>query len=380
MCALAQPHNPHDRIYRVTPLSHDYISSDLFPEIRLPPPEPKKRPPARKSKPKAPLITQATTLPPPSATPTTEPTAACVAQADAESMAAVLALHPDYRILRRLKPCVQWPGEGAQAVTRIVVLDTETTGLDHSKDKIIELALLRVDVDTATGLPVGAVQVYDGLEDPGMVIPKEVIEITGLTDADVQGQRLDEGRIAQLLEGVDIVIAHNAGFDRPFAEDRIPQFSRLAWACSFADIDWKAQGRSSAKLESLAQALGLFYDAHRAEMDCHALLAVLVDKLPQASHTGLAHLMAAAKKPSFRLQATHAPFDAKDQLKARGYRWNGEQKVWHTRLGDEAALQSECEWLKATVYHQRSAVVQVEKLSSAVKYSSRPGEILHRQL
>lgn len=346
--------------------------------------EPKKRPPARSTKVKAPA---APSVPPQAiyapSTPAALVPAVCAtgsAEADAESMAAALALHPDYRILRRLKPCVQWPGEGAESVIRIAVLDTETTGLDHSKDKIIELALLLVDVDSATGLPVGPVQVYDGLEDPGMPIPKEVVEITGLTDADVQGQRLDEGRIAALLEGVDIVIAHNAGFDRPFAEGRIPQFSRLAWACSFADIDWKAQGRSSAKLENLAQALGLFYDAHRAEMDCHALLAVLVDKLPNALHTGLAHLIAAAKKPTFRLQATHAPFDAKDQLKARGYRWNADQKVWHTRLGDDAALQAECEWLKATVYHQRSAVVQVEKLNSAVKYSARPGEILHRQL
>ena len=34
-------------------------------------------------------------------------------------------------------------------------------------------------------------------------------------------------------------------------------------------------GQGSAKLESLALACGWFYDAHRAETDCHALLAVL---------------------------------------------------------------------------------------------------------
>jgi DNA polymerase-3 subunit epsilon len=179
---------------------------------------------------------------------------------------------------------------------------------------------------------------------------------------------------------VDVVIAHNAGFDRPFCEARLPRFRHLNWACSFADIDWKAQGRGSAKLENLAQALGLFYDAHRAEMDCHALLAVLVAPLPADSHTGLAHLLKAAQKPTYRLQATSAPFDAKDKLKARGYRWNADQKVWHARLDDDAALQLECDWLKANVYTQRNAVVQIERLDSAVKYSSRPGEVLHRQL
>lgn len=356
-------------------MNNDLQSSDLFPEIRIEPVAPKKRA-VRSSKAAASSTPAASSVFTPLAAPA--PVLASPAAA-AETMAVTLEAHPDYRVLRRLKPCVQWPQGAAQGVIRIVVLDTETTGLDQSKDKIMELALLRVDVDTATGLPVGEVQVYDGLEDPGMPIPKEVVAITGITDADVQGQRLDEDRIAQLLDGVDVVIAHNAGFDRPFCEARLPRFRQLNWACSFADIDWKAQGRGSAKLENLAQALGLFYDAHRAEMDCHALLAVLVAPLPAESHTGLAHLLKAAKKPTYRLQATNAPFDAKDKLKARGYRWNADQKVWHTRMDDELALQLECDWLKANVY-QRSAVVQVEKLDSAVKYSSRAGEVLHRQL
>ncbi|QDL56759.1 DNA polymerase III subunit epsilon [Rhodoferax aquaticus] len=303
-----------------------------------------------------------------------------LAQQDPEALATVLEAHPDYRLLRRLKPRLHWDGAASQGLVRVVILDTETTGLDHGKDKIMELALLRLDLDSATGLPVGDVQVYDGLQDPGMPIPADVVAITGLTQADVAGQTLDEARIAELLADVDLVIAHNAGFDRPFVEARIPRFRELAWACSFADIDWKAQWRSSAKLENLAQALGLFYDAHRAEMDCHALLAVLAQPLPVPGHSGLAHLVEASAHASYRLQANHAPFDAKDLLKARGYRWNAEQKVWHTFLKDGGTLQTECEWLKEHVYHQRSVVVQLEKLDAHVKYASRQGELIHRQL
>ncbi len=262
----------------------------------------------------------------------------------------------------------------------MLVLDTETTGLDHSKDKIMELALLRFDMDLATGLPTGTMQVYDGLEDPGLPIPKEVQEITGITNAMVRDQRLDAARIADLLDGVDLVIAHNAGFDRPFCEARFERFRHLTWACSFADIPWKEQGKRSAKLESLAMDMGWFYDAHRAEMDCHALLAVLTAHMPQSSHTGLAHLVEQARKPSYRLMATNAPFDAKDKLKARGYRWSAEQKVWHTRAVDGQALQAEFDWLKENAYHQRAAVVQFEKLDALVRYSSRTGELLHHQL
>ena len=159
------------------------------------------------------------------------------------------------------------------------------------------------------------------------------------------------------------------------------RFRELAWACSLADIDWKAQGRNSSKLEALALELGWFYDAHRAEMDCHALLAVLIAPLPKSpERNGLAALLAAAQRPALRLFATHAPFDSKDLLKARGYRWNAEQKVWFTRISDEVSLEAECEWLKAEVYGGRHAVVAIEQSDALAKYSSRGGRMVQRQL
>ncbi|MEO5796486.1 MAG: 3'-5' exonuclease [Rhodoferax sp.] len=311
--------------------------------------------------------------------PVPEPKSATPAN-DAETLALQLEQHPDYRVLRRLVPQLQFAAAPALGVKRLLVLDTETTGLEHSRDKIIELALLRVDIDIATGLPCGPVQVYDGLEDPGQPIPDIARKITGIDDSMVAGQALDEVRIAELLDGVDLVVAHNAGFDRPFVEARLPAFAAKAWACSFADIDWKQEGRDSAKLTALALDLGLFYDAHRAEMDCHALLAVLQAALPVAGHTGLAHLLAATEGTRYRLQATGAPFDAKDALKERGYRWDAAHKVWHTRLTDEAALQLECDWLAVAVYSGRAARVQVEALDAHVRYANRPGILSWKSL
>ena len=299
---------------------------------------------------------------------------------DVELMAATLERHPDYRVLRRLVPRHHFDRTAQGPITRVLLLDTETTGLDHARDKIIELALLRVDVDTTTGLPVGELAVYDGLEDPGVPISKEIETITGISNDMVRGQQLDLARVAAMLADADLVIAHNAGFDRPFCEARIPAFAQLPWGCSFADIDWKKEGRGSAKLEYLALELGWFYDAHRAEVDCHALLAVLAAMLPASGQSGLARIIAASQRPSYRLQATNAPFEAKDLLKARAYRWNAEQKVWHTRLDDEAELNAELAWLKATVFGGRAARVQVEKLDARVKYSSRTGELAMHQV
>ncbi|MBY0464592.1 MAG: DNA polymerase III subunit epsilon [Burkholderiales bacterium] len=351
----------------------------------------------------------------PSATPAIPPVP--VVALTAEDMALTLEAHPDYRVLRRLVPTLDFGMPTGQPVVSappirlrtLLVLDTETTGLDATRDKVIELALLRVTVDAGTGRPVGAVQVYDGLEDPGMPVPPHITDITGITTDMVRGQQLDEVRVAELLQGVDLVVAHNAGFDRPFVEARLPAFAHIPWACSWADVDWKALGQGSAKLESLALACGWFYDAHRAETDCHALLAVLAqpvacfasgtghtaadagapggllgaspqageltaDPAPQVpSPTVLNTLLDAAEQTHHKLQATGAPFDAKDVLKARGYRWDGTQRVWGTLLRSEAALAAELAWLAEAVYGGRSTRVRVESLTATQRYANRPG-------
>lgn len=352
----------------------------MFPEL----PKAAVPPPPRKRKAASAKAASKSTMTPPHQAKTFAGAGASPAASlasDTEACAALLDAHPDYRVLRRLPVRLHWDDTPTTGRTRVLILDTETTGLDPSKEKIIELAMLRLDVDTATGQPLGLLQVFDELEDPGRAIPKEVVALTGITDVDVQGKRLDEARIAAMLDGVDVVIAHNAAFDRPFCEARIPQFRDLAWACSFADIDWKAQGRHSSKLEALALELGWFYDAHRAEMDCHALLAVLCAPLPKSpERNGLTTLLAAVRRPALRIYATHAPFDAKDLLKARGYRWNAEQKVWSSRLADEAALEAECEWLKTDVYGGRHAVVAIEQSDARAKYASRGGRVVQRQL
>lgn len=296
-----------------------------------------------------------------------------------DDLARQLELHPDFRVLRRLVPLLDYgpspTTEGQGAALRVLILDTETTGLSHASDRIIELAFLLVSVDPATGRPFGPVDTFEGFEDPGMPIPEVARQITGISDEMVRGQRLDEARVTALLERADLVIAHNAGFDRPFVEARFPGFAHKPWACSFADIDWKAQGAESAKLSALAQDRGWFYDAHRALVDCHALLQVLAHSGADNGPTGLSRLIAAAAQPSHKLRATGSPFESKDLLKARGYRWDAASKVWFCTLGGDAALQDELAWLRAEVYGSRRAQVEVEALDALTRYSPRGGRV-----
>jgi DNA polymerase-3 subunit epsilon len=305
-----------------------------------------------------------------------------------EEMARRLEQDPDFRVLRRLVPIADFgpaptapeAGQTTPGFQRVLVLDTETTGLVHRADRIIELAMLLVQVDTATGLPFGPVELFEGFEDPGMPIPAIAREVTGISDDMVQGHRLDDQQVEAMVSRADLVVAHNAGFDRPFVEARFPGFAEKAWACSFADIDWKAAGAGSSKLSALAQDHGWFYDAHRAQVDCHALLQVLARPVGKAPATGLAQLIAAASTPSFKLRATGSPFESKDALKSRGYRWDGDAKVWYCTLADQARLDAELAWLKAEVYGRRSARVEIETLDSLVRYSARSGDVSQRAL
>jgi DNA polymerase-3 subunit epsilon len=296
-------------------------------------------------------------------------------------MAQQLEADAGYRVLRRLVPIADFgPAPDSPDVRRVLVLDTETTGLSHQTDKIIELAMLLVQVDASTGLPFGPVELFEGFEDPGMPIPDIAKEITGISDDMVQGQQLDDTLVEAMVARADVVVAHNAGFDRPFVEARFPGFAGKAWACSFADIDWKAAGAGSSKLSALAQDHGWFYDAHRAQVDCHALLQVLAKPVPKSSSTGLAQLIAAASKPSFKLRATGSPFESKDLLKSRGYRWDADAKVWFCTLPDAQRLDEELQWLKAEVYGRRNAQVDIEALDAQVRHSARAGERSQRDV
>lgn len=305
-----------------------------------------------------------------------------------EDMARLLEQDANYRVLRRLVPITDYgpaPSapellQSAAGTRNVLVLDTETTGLSHQADKIIELAMLLVQADVASGMPFGSVECFEGFEDPGMPIPAVAKEVTGISDDMVKGHRLDDQQVAAMVARADLIVAHNAGFDRPFVEARFPCFAQKAWACSFADIDWKAAGAGSSKLSALALDNGWFFDAHRALVDCHALLQVLSRPVGQGTTTGVNQLMFAAARPSYKLRATGAPFEAKDLLKARGYRWDADAKVWCCTLADQARLESELEWLKATVYGRRHARVEVEAMDSLVRYSARAGVASQRVL
>lgn len=125
-----------------------------------------------------------------------------------------------------------------------VFLDVETTGLDHRQHEVIELALVSFSY-TQEGEITAISEPITRLRQPSHPIPPEVTAITGLTDADVVGRAIDPVEIAAIIEPAAIILAHNAGFDRPFAERAWPCFSVKPWGCSMSEVPWARRGSTA---------------------------------------------------------------------------------------------------------------------------------------
>ena len=102
---------------------------------------------------------------------------------------------------------------------RLVLFDTETTGLQFSRDEIIEFAA--VVVEQRDGKP-AIVQEYDQLIalSPGGFVPPKITELTGISTQDLQEKGLPKTRVArdvcEMMQGNTLLLAYNAHFDLSF--------------------------------------------------------------------------------------------------------------------------------------------------------------------
>lgn len=263
---------------------------------------------------------------------------------ETEQAAALLEAHPDYRVLRSLPPLNLLPLPASVGKLRTaVVLDTETTSLDPATGHIIELAICSVTFD-GRGRIVAIGPMHDWLEDPGYPLPPEIIRLTGLSDADLAGRRIDDAAALRLLSEADLIIAHNCAFDSGWIERRYPAVAGKPWCCSLRDIDWRGHGYEGRQLGALlAEVAGFFNTRHRADADVAALVALLASSL-RSGRSVCSEMILAAQRPTVRITADGAPFEAKDRLKARGYRWNQASRRWWVEIASHS-VEAERAWL-----------------------------------
>ena len=278
----------------------------------------------------------------------------------------------NYRVLRRLLSRTRSELRTSSATRLGLFLDTETTGTDHATDEIIELAMVSFtySLDGAI-LAVGAP--FSALNEPSVPISLVSAALTCITQKMAAGHRIDAGAVERFVSPAALVIAHHAGFDRPFVERSWPVFETKPWACSMTRIPWTDEGFDGVKLRYLAILCGFFYDAHRASADCDAAIELLSRPLPRSQRRALAVLLEAARQSTYRVWAENSPFEQKDVLKKRGYRWSGDEgrppRCWYV---DVAEHQREAE----TVFLVESVLgadanPHVDRLTALTRFSAR---------
>lgn len=286
----------------------------------------------------------------------------------------------DFVVLRRLDLSRdnRFTRQSVSGARKGLCIDTETTGLDYSRDRIIEVGIVAFEYDPATGAIIRITGRYSGFEDPGAPLADEIIQITGITDEMVAGQAFDDAQVAALADGASLVIAHNAAFDRKFMENRFPVFAELPWACTVSQIDWQAERISSRSLEYLLYKCGGFcINAHRALDDAEGLLGLLLGTLPVSEQPIFKALLETSMGVSSRICAVGAPFEKKDALKQRGYRWydgsRGGSKGWWIIVPRDRE-QDELSCLAEEIYpNGNTASVEVNRIDAYMRFSVREG-------
>ena len=161
----------------------------------------------------------------------------------------------------------------------IVFFDLETTGLHIAKDRIVEIAIMKI-------FPNGNTESKNWLVNPTIPIPKESTAIHGITDEKVKNEPTFKeiaSEISNLINNCDLAGYNSNKFDIPILTE---EFLR-------ADVDFNMKGRKAIDVQNIFHKLEQrtliaaykFYcekdltNAHSAEADTKATYEVLLAQL-----------------------------------------------------------------------------------------------------
>jgi DNA polymerase-3 subunit epsilon len=212
---------------------------------------------------------------------------------------------------------------------RLLIVDTETSGLDPASGKCLEVGAVLFDV------PHRAV-----LSQLSFLLPASANPARHVNGIDPAVTRLEQPwrqslqMLAAMVSSADAVLAHNAAFDRQwFGIEPLPALD-LPWICSMDDIRWPDDRHLKPRpsVQALALAYGVpVWAAHRALTDCIYLVQVL-ERCEQ-----LEQLLVEAQEPR-QLFCAQLPYAERFRAKQAGFRWNDPVAgAWSRRLSEREA-------------------------------------------
>lgn len=208
---------------------------------------------------------------------------------------------------------------------KILGLDFETTGLNSATDRVIEIGA--VVWETNKKKPMALMSELVKVE---AQLSQEIINITGIDDEMLESYGINGesafGKLIELIDTCDCIVAHNAKFDRSFFEMEVKRYgldidcSKLKWVDTCMDVPYP-ESIQTRKLSYLAAEHGILNtNAHRALFDVIVMLNVL-------KNYSIDEVLKRAQSPSVNVIAK-VSFSEKDKAKDLGFRWNKDDKIW----------------------------------------------------
>jgi len=216
-------------------------------------------------------------------------------------------------------------------IESILILDTETTGLDENDNEVIEIGCILFHVSTKSVL-----------SQLSFLLPVHKNEAQHINGISVEVSNISQPWEAgmefflKLVDSCNIIVAHNAAFDKKwFGKGKLPNLDKN-WICSLEDINWSFKNNLKIRpsVTDLALAFNIpVWNLHRALADCYYLSEVF------KKVENLEKILLKATEPRYLYKAI-VSYEDRFMAKNAGFRWNSPvQGAWTRKLSEAEATE-----------------------------------------
>lgn len=201
----------------------------------------------------------------------------------------------------------------------VLIVDTETTGLNPADAQVIEIGAILFSVAERSVL--ASVSFLIPCEaNPAEGINGITATLTNIPQPWQTGMTL----FAELVSAAEVMVAHNAEFDRKWFDGvRLPRIE-LPWVCTMNDVRWGRGVCHSLRELALLHRVPV-WDVHRALSDCQLIASIF------ETRDDLLDLIQHAMRPRTTYRAV-VSYDNRHLAKDAGFRWDSTRKIWTRNL------------------------------------------------